>query len=89
MAAKIKISRPYPDDNRKFMRVWGWIPMQSDAYKREKVVDVIYQHLTTQYTLHDWREMNSARDKVTPNENNAQSFLRSLLNAEESSNIGK
>jgi CRISPR-associated protein Cmr1 len=87
MAAKIKISRPYEND--KLMRVWGWIPEEADVYKngwnREKIVDAIYQHLTANYTLHDWREMNSVRDTVKPKEGNVQTFLRSLLGLQESS----
>ncbi|MEG4805975.1 type III-B CRISPR module RAMP protein Cmr1 [Microcoleus sp. F8-D3] len=84
-AAKVKISRPYKNDNEndKLIRVWGWIPAQAEVYKndwnREKIVDVIYQHLTAKYTLHDWREMNSARDTKTPNISDAKVFLRNLL----------
>ncbi|MEG4942461.1 type III-B CRISPR module RAMP protein Cmr1 [Microcoleus sp. F4-D5] len=85
MAAKIKISRAYDDD--KLMRVWGWVPTQTDVYKngwdREKIVNVIYQHLTTNYTLCDWREMNLMRDTKTPNIMDAKVFLRSLLKLQE------
>jgi CRISPR-associated protein Cmr1 len=80
-AAKIKISRSYNDN--KLMRVWGWVPTKAEVYKngwdREKVVDAIYQHLTANYTLHDWHEMNLTRDLVKSSENDPQSFLRSLL----------
>lgn len=84
MATKIKVSRPYEDkQGNEYMRVWGWIPEEAKVYRngwdREKVVDVIYQHLAANYTLPDWREMESGRDTVTPNESNAQSFLHSLL----------
>ncbi|NJK52044.1 MAG: type III-B CRISPR module RAMP protein Cmr1 [Leptolyngbyaceae cyanobacterium SU_3_3] len=89
-AAKIKISRPYPSDNSKFMRVWGWIPEEAGAYKndwnREKVVDVIHQHLAEKYTLLEWREMNSTRDTITPSESEIQTFLCSLLEVHENSN---
>lgn len=85
IAAKVKVSRPYEND--KLMRVWGWIPEEADIYKngwnREKVVDVIYQYLIANYTLHIWREMNSTRDAVTPNKADAQAFLRSLLQLQE------
>ncbi|GET42748.1 type III-B CRISPR module RAMP protein Cmr1 [Microseira wollei] len=85
MAAKIKISRPYEND--KLMRVWGWIPEEADVYKngwnREKVVDAIYQHLTANYTLHDWREMNSDRDIEAKNISEAKIFLRSILKLQE------
>ena len=88
-AAKIKISRPYPHKNSKWMRVWGWVPAQAEVYKngwdREKVVDVIYQHLAANYTLHDWREMNSVRDTKAKNISDANVFLRSLLELQESS----
>ncbi|NJK52096.1 MAG: type III-B CRISPR module RAMP protein Cmr1 [Leptolyngbyaceae cyanobacterium SU_3_3] len=90
-AAKIKVSRSYKDN--KLMRVWGWVPTKAEVYKngwdREKIVDVIYQHLKTHYILHGWREMNLARDKVKLNESSAESFLYSLLKVKESSNIGK
>lgn len=91
MAAKIKISHAYEDDNceGKLMRVWGWVPAQAEVYKngwdREKIVGAIYQHLAANYTLHEWREMNSARDSVKSKENNVQAFLRSLLGLKESS----
>lgn len=85
MAAKIKISRPYEND--KLMRVWGWIPEDADVYKngwnREKVVDAIYQHLTANYTLHNWREMNLMRDTKKSNISDAKVFLRSLLQLQE------
>ncbi|NJM66641.1 MAG: type III-B CRISPR module RAMP protein Cmr1 [Acaryochloris sp. RU_4_1] len=90
-AAKIKVSRSYKDN--KLMRVWGWVPTKAEVYKngwdREKIVDVIYQHLKTHYILHGWREMNLVRDKVKLNESSAESFLYSLLKVKESSNIGK
>jgi CRISPR-associated protein Cmr1 len=88
MAAKIKISRPYENDN--LMRVWGWIPPEeADVYKngwnREKVIDAIYQHLAAKYTLHDWREMNSGRDTEAKNISDAKIFLHSLLKLQEGS----
>lgn len=85
MAAKVKMSRPYGNDG--MMRVWGWIPEQADVYQgswnRGKVVDTIYQHLNTNYTLQFWREMNSPRDTATPNQGDAKAFLRSLLGLED------
>lgn len=84
IAAKVKMSRPYQDKNGKtVMRVWGWIPETADVYNdslnREKVVHEINEHLQNKYNLKIWREMNSTRDTVTPNQNDAQEFLRSLL----------
>ncbi|MEX0268238.1 type III-B CRISPR module RAMP protein Cmr1 [Leptolyngbyaceae cyanobacterium UHCC 1019] len=87
MAAKIKISRAY--DNDKLMRVWGWVPEAAAVYNndwdRGRIVDKIYQHLIANYTLHDWREMNSERDTVTANQADVQAFLRSLLQLQEDS----
>ncbi|MGC8949994.1 type III-B CRISPR module RAMP protein Cmr1 [Chloroflexus sp.] len=85
IAAKVKMSRPYnmgqSDDQE--MRVWGWIPEEADVYQnswnRDSVVDAIYQHLRTNYTLTVWREMNSARDSVKPDLSDTCEFLRSLL----------
>jgi CRISPR-associated protein Cmr1 len=84
MAAKIKISRPYNGkDGKPTMRVWGWIPAQAEVYEddwnREKIVNAIYKHLSVNYTLHEWREMDSARDETTPDETDAKAFLHSLL----------
>lgn len=80
IAAKVKVSRPYGNS---LMRVWGWIPEQSDVYtsgwNRNTVVDVIYQHLETNYSLQGWREMNSTRDTNTPSTSDARVFLHSLL----------
>ncbi|WP_421658959.1 type III-B CRISPR module RAMP protein Cmr1 [Leptothermofonsia sp. ETS-13] len=98
-AAKIKISRPYNENGTTVMRVWGWIPesakvclknnpekdLYTNDWNREKVMDTIHQHLNKNYTLQVWREMNSPRDTVTPNENDVQSFLCSLLNPQENS----
>lgn len=85
MAAKVKMSRRYDDGH--LMRVWGWIPEQADVYQnpwdRNAVVDAIYQHLSTKYTLQAWREMSSDRDTATPDNKDARAFLRSLLGLEE------
>jgi CRISPR-associated protein Cmr1 len=85
IAAKVKMSRPY--NGGREMRVWGWIPEQADVYRgswnRNAVVDAICQHLGTKYDLQVWREMNSARDTATPNNGDAQAFLRDLLAIEE------
>ena len=87
MAAKIKMSRPYGDG---LMRVWGWIPEQADVYgrswNRESVVQAIYDHLNTNYTMQVWREMNSLRDTAASNNSDAQAFLRDLLAIEEEDN---
>lgn len=86
-AAKVKMSRPYGDG---LMRVWGWIPEQANAYQnswdRSTVVQAVHQHLSANYALQVWREMNSARDTIAPNNNDAQAFLRSLLGLKEKDN---
>jgi len=88
IAAKVKMSRPY--DNGRLIRVWGWIPEEANVYQgswdRDKLVSEIHQHLYTNYTLQVWREMNSSRDTVKPNNDDAQMFLRSLLGLEEENN---
>lgn len=93
MAAKIKISRPYNENGTTVMRVWGWIPKEDDCKKdlykngwnREKVVEVIYQYLTANYTLHDWCEMSLTRDTEAKNISDAKVFLHSLLKLQETS----
>lgn len=84
MAAKVKMSRPYSDG---IMRVWGWVPKEANVYRngwdREKVVQAIYDHLHNNYTLQVWREMNSLRDTIAPNNSDAVAFLQSLLAIEE------
>ncbi len=83
-AAKVKMSRPYNGD--KEMRIWGWIPeeLQSDHNfkNRDAVVETIHQHLKDKYSVQVWREMNSARDTVVPNNNDALTFLQTLLGLE-------
>jgi len=84
IAAKVKMSRPYGDG---LMRVWGWIPEEAHVYQgswnRDKVSSEIHKHLSTNYTLQVWREMNSPRDTVKPNNGDAQAFLQSLLSVKE------
>ena len=84
MAAKVKMSRPYGDG---LMRVWGWVPEAADVYQskwsRDVVVAAIHQHLSQNYTLAIWREMDSDRDTVTPNNSDALAFFQSLLCIEE------
>jgi CRISPR-associated protein Cmr1 len=84
MASKVKISRPYGDS---VIRVWGWIPEKAGVYtsswNRNTVVDAIYQHLKTNYTLQVWREMNSTRDTIAPSISEAQVFLHNLLGLKE------
>jgi CRISPR-associated protein Cmr1 len=85
MASKVKISRPYGDS---VIRVWGWVPEKADVvytddWNRNTVVDAIYQHLKTNYSLEVWREMNSTRDVGTPSTSDAKVFLHSLLGPKE------
>lgn len=85
IAAKVKMSRPYNSGQE--MRVWGWIPEKADVYStswdRNAVVAAIHGHLSSNYTLQVWREMNSPGDTATPNNSAAQAFLRDLLAIEE------
>jgi len=85
IAAKVKMSRPY--NGGKEMRIWGWIPKELPNAKnfknRNDVVQAIHQHLTNNYTVQVWREMDSARDTVVPNNNDVMTFLRTLLKLEE------
>ena len=88
-AAKVKMSRSYKHEGKNIIRVWGWIPERADVYNgwnREKVVKHIHDYLKTKYQLEVWREMNSARDTVAPNNNDVKAFLRSLLGLAEESN---
>jgi len=89
IAAKVKMSRPYGDG---LMRVWGWIPEEVDVYSsswdRNAVVAAIYKHLSTNYTLQVWREMDSTRDTATPGNSTTVAFLQSLLGIEEVDDAG-
>ncbi len=84
MASKIKMSRPY---GKGLMRVWGWIPTEAKEYKngwnREAVVQSIFDHLRTNYTLDVWREMCSSRDTVIAENSDPKAFLKSLLGLKE------
>lgn len=81
LAAKVKMSRPYNDGQE--MRLWGWIPEKADVYadswNRDTVADKIHKHLEKHYNVQVWREMNSNRDTVTPDNNDARAFFKSLL----------
>jgi CRISPR-associated protein Cmr1 len=81
IAAKIKMSRPYND--KREMRVWGWIPEKVDVYQssggRNKVLVDIHQHLKANYSLEVWRELNSSRDTVLNSTGDIREFLKSLL----------
>ncbi len=82
IATKVKISRPYND--RREIRIWGWIPEKVDVnsmeWNREEIMMSIYDHLSKNYTIQIWREMNSQRDTVIQNLSEPKAFLRSLLN---------
>jgi CRISPR-associated protein Cmr1 len=100
MAAKVKVSRPYKDEQgNEYMRVWGWIPKEANVYSnrwdKEKVLDEICKYLKdpkdpkANYTLHSWREMNSERDTVTANQTDVQAFLHSLLRIEDCDGVSQ
>jgi len=88
IATKVKISRPY--NNGQEIRLWGWIPEDAEVYKenwnREKIVNMIYEHLKKHYTLQIWREMNSSRDTAKSNNSDIWLFLSCLLGLKEKSN---
>jgi CRISPR-associated protein Cmr1 len=84
IAAKVKISRPYKDENGNIViRVWGYIPQQADIYNtiwnRETVVEKIHEHLKNNHNLTLWREINSGRDSETGKMIDEKAFLQSLL----------
>lgn len=84
IAAKVKISRPYKDENGNIViRVWGYIPQQADIYNtiwnRETVVEKIHEHLKNNHNLTLWREINSGRDFETGKMIDEKAFLQSLL----------
>jgi CRISPR-associated protein Cmr1 len=83
IAAKVKISRPNSDG---LIRVWGWIPVESHAYRngwdRGRILQMIYNHLknpNVPYSLQVWREIGSMRDTVDRGQNNPLVFLQNLL----------
>ncbi|MBW2137904.1 MAG: hypothetical protein JRH06_10140 [Deltaproteobacteria bacterium] len=75
------------NNSGKEIRVWGWITEASDAYngpwdRDKKVANTIYrsiEHLSKNYDLEFWREINSPRSPRTPSNGDAQAFLRNLL----------
>jgi len=85
IAAKVKMSRPYNSNTE--MRIWGWIPKElpttQNFKNRNAVVEAIYLVLNEKYNIQVWREMDSSRDTVVPNNNNALKFLQTLLRLEE------
>ncbi len=58
-------------------------PEQADVCQssegRGKVLVAIHQHLNKNYSLKAWRELNSSRDTVSPEEGDVKVFLRDLL----------
>ena len=76
--AKIMMSRPY--NNESTLRVWGWIPDEVSRFKtsRGQVLQQIYTHLKTNYTLNYWQEFNSQRDTQQQYPRPIE-FLRNLL----------
>lgn len=85
IAAKVKMSHPYQMDSQLVMRVWGWIPQLPNDYgmNRSDVIGKIHDHIRGKYTVHYWREFNSPRDTVHPNQTNMPDFLHSLMKIEE------
>jgi len=80
IAAKVKLSRPYEDGQ---IRVWGWVPREASVYSKkcnkESILQSIYGHINSQYSIKSWHEMNSTRDKIYKNQDDPLIFLKSLL----------
>jgi len=83
VASKVNVSRPYSDG---LIRVWGWIPVESNTYvngwSQDRILQTIYSHLGNPkgpYSLEIWREMDSLRDTVNHDQKDPLSFLKDLL----------
>lgn len=78
IAAKIKMSRPYGDG---VIRIWGWIPeicaYYNGVWNRDSILDKIYSHIATNYTINYWREYDSPRD--SRNYSDINDYLSQLL----------
>lgn len=79
IGSKVNVSLPV--DNR--IRLTGWLPREHRAYghhTREEVVEAIYDTLkAAPYSLVYWREFNTPRDTITPNEADRLAFAKQLL----------
>ncbi len=83
-AARVKMSLPYQAeaDGPYLMRVWGWLPRQATAYRaqpRDDILQTIHDQLAASDANLLWRELDSERDGVTPNQPDPRVFLRDLL----------
>lgn len=78
-AAKIMITHPYNGNTS--LRIWGWIPEETSKFgmSREQVIELIYSHLRTKYSISNWREFNSLRDTTKQQCTNRQEFLESFM----------
>jgi len=87
LASKLKVSRPYDQDGKKVIRVWGWIPEDINfGTSKDDVLKTLHYHMQTHYTLEVWREFNSGvdssgtvRDSTGTVYTDAYKFLCSLL----------
>ncbi len=81
IASKVKISRPYPYGDEKFIRLWGWLPENFEEapehYNRESCRDIIYQHISSNYNLVEWKELHPPKPISPPRD--SKDFLRKLL----------
>jgi len=63
LASKIKVSRPYDQEGKKVIRVWGWIPENLNfGASQDDVLKIIHGHTQAKYTLGVWREFGSGLD---------------------------
>lgn len=91
--SKINVSCAYRiNANLWEFRIWGWIPSQGcpNGFNKNTFLDNLKQSLNNillnilyQNTINHepivWREYNSSRDTVRPNEVNIENFIQSLL----------
>lgn len=86
IASKINISNLYLENSHWEFRVWGWL-----EGKDEKILDELHNFFNTEISRIfnvetdvmniEWREFDSHRDSVSPNEKDIERYIRSLLHA--------
>lgn len=85
-ASKISLSRPYDDRKTSTIRLWGWIPEQSEHYSslwnRIHIRNLIYQHMQQNYQVKsaDWIEFDHPDYEKKSLQDQ---FLKTLLGIEE------
>ncbi|NJL05794.1 MAG: type III-B CRISPR module RAMP protein Cmr1 [Chloroflexaceae bacterium] len=93
-ATMLHISNAYKKEGQWQFRIWGWLPASTsrDALLNELCTiatsnagfwDGIFGAHAVDVKKTVWREFNSPRDTVHPNQTNMPAFLRSLMQIEE------